>query len=145
LHDVEHYRALERLYLEGPFNQSFNPTIQVGEGTAEITISVTPDHHTAGGSAHGALYFKALNDAAFFAASSLIDDVFVVTTHFTVYFIRPVIEGSLVATGKVVSRTPKMLLAEATLTDEKHHGVGRGNGAFIPSQTALSPDLGYSR
>jgi len=68
LHDVEHYRALERLYLEGPFNQSFNPTIQVGEGTAEITISVTPDHHTAGGSAHGALYFKALNDAAFFAA-----------------------------------------------------------------------------
>ncbi len=36
----EHYRRLERMYLAAPINEFFKPAIQIGRGTAEITVHV---------------------------------------------------------------------------------------------------------
>ena len=66
----EHYRKLERMYLAAPTNEYFRPAIAVDEGNAKIEIEVRRDFFHAADAVHGAVYFKALDDAAFFAASS---------------------------------------------------------------------------
>src|SRR5688500_9443505 len=78
-----HFQVLEGMYAAAAINQFFRPSIHVSEGAAEIRMAVRPDMHHAVGAAHGAVYFKMLDDAAFFAAQSLVTDVFVLTASFT--------------------------------------------------------------
>ncbi len=72
---MQHYRALESLYLAAPTNRYFSPAIEIKKGRATITIPVKEDFFHIAGAVHGSTYFKALDDAAFFACNSLIDDV----------------------------------------------------------------------
>ena len=72
--DDEHFRRLERMYLGAAINEYFGPTVRIGPGTCEVTIPARPDFFHAAGAVHGAVYFKALDDAAFFAANSLFAD-----------------------------------------------------------------------
>jgi acyl-coenzyme A thioesterase PaaI-like protein len=84
---------LERMYVSAPINRYFAPQITVYDGRAEISIAVRPDFFHAAHALHGSVYFKALDDAAFFAVNSLVTDVFVLTVAFNVYLIRPVRTG----------------------------------------------------
>jgi uncharacterized protein (TIGR00369 family) len=138
-----HFRKLERMYLGAPISHLYRPGIHVGEGTAEITIPVDPRFFHSAHALHGSVYFKALDDACFFAASSLVEDVFVLTTSFTTYMTRPVTAGTLTARGRVVHAGKGLLLAEAVLVDGEGKDAGRGNGAFMKSRIALSPEIGY--
>ena len=45
------------------------------------------------GAAHGTLYFKMLDDAAFYAANSLVSDRFLLTTAFNLHFTKPMQRG----------------------------------------------------
>lgn len=139
----EHYRKLERMYASGPVNEYFAPTLRVSPGRAEVTIPVRPDFFHAAGAVHGSVYFKALDDAAFFAVNSLVKDVFVLTVSFNVYLIRPISAGEMKATGRVVHRSRSLFLAEADLTDSKGREIGRGSGTFVRSSMPLSTDIGY--
>jgi len=62
------------MYLAAPCNQYSRPKIDIADGTAEIRIAVRPDFFHAARAVHGSVYFKTLDDATFFAASSLVDD-----------------------------------------------------------------------
>jgi acyl-coenzyme A thioesterase PaaI-like protein len=84
-----------------------------------------------------------LDDATFFAASSLVDDVFVLTTSFTLYFLRPVSAGVMTARGTVVSRSSRLLIGEGVIVDGEGREVGRGSGTFMPSRVPLDERLGY--
>jgi uncharacterized protein (TIGR00369 family) len=140
----EHYRRLERMYLDGAsINEYFRPEISVGDGEAEIRIAIEPKFFHAAGAVHGSVYFKAMDDAAFFAANSLVEDVFVLTTGFNLHLLRPVTEGTLVATGTVVSATRNLLIADAVLTDDRGRLLGRGTGTFMRSRMALADIAGY--
>ena len=75
----DHFRRLERMYRAAPANEYFRPDISIEEGTAEVRLVVRPDFFHAASAVHGSVYFKLLDDATFFAASSLVDDVFVLT------------------------------------------------------------------
>ena len=138
----EHFDKLERMYAAAPVNQSFRPVLQVSEGTAFLTMPVREEHFHAAGSLHGSVYFKALDDAAFFAVNSLVEDVFVLTTSFTVYLLRPVTSGTLEAEGRVISSGRNLFVAEATLK-VKGRLAARGSGAFMRSDTRLSEVEGY--
>ena len=120
----EHYRKLERMYLGAPINRFYNPVIRVSEGRTEITIPVKEELFHAAGAIHGSVYFKALDDAAFFAAASLVPEVFVLTVSYTIYLTRPVI-------------------SEAVLHDSQGKQAARGSGTFMRSQIALTPEIGY--
>src|ERR1700712_5049933 len=98
-------------------NDFFRPTLHVSEGTTEITMTVRPEFFHAAHAVHGSVYFKALDDAAFFAVSSIVADVFVLTASFNIYLTRPVTDGVLLATGRVVHRSRSLFLAEAELRD----------------------------
>jgi uncharacterized protein (TIGR00369 family) len=139
-----HFRRLENMYLGAPINRLYQPTIHIGEGTAEIAITVDPKFFHSAGALHGSVYFKLLDDACFFAVGALVEDVFVLTTSFTTYLTRPVTGGTLTARGRVVHAGKGVFLAEAVLTGSDAKEVGRGNGAFMKSKIALSPELGYA-
>jgi uncharacterized protein (TIGR00369 family) len=139
----EHFRRLERMYRSAPTNAYFRPEIRIGEGKAEVELAVRPDFFHAASAIHGSIYFKVLDDATFFAASSLVDDVFVLTTSFTLYFLRPVSAGVMTARGTVVSRSSRLLIGEGVIVDGEGREVGRGSGTFMPSRVPLDERLGY--
>jgi uncharacterized protein (TIGR00369 family) len=142
--DDPHFAALERMYLAAPINAFYRPTLDVAEGEAAVEIEVTESlFHSAGG-VHGSVYFKMLDDAAFFAAASLEREVFVLTASFTTYLTRPVTSGRLRSVGRVVHRGRTQFIAEAVLHDEKGKEVGRGNGIFVRGPGRLRDALGYA-
>ena len=143
MHD-EHYRKLEWMYVHGaPINKFYTPKIDISEGECEITIESDPKFFHAANAVHGSVYFKMLDDAAFFAANSLVQDVFVLTTSFNIYLMRPVIYGQIKAVGKVVSASRKSFLAEAVLYNEKGKEISRGSGNFVKSDIQLNESIGY--
>jgi len=141
----EHARRLERMYLTAAtINDYFRPAVSIGDGEAEIRIEVDPKFFHAAGAVHGSVYFKAMDDAAFFAANSVVEDVFVLTTSFTLHLLRPVTEGTLIATGTLVSATRRLLIADAELRDDRDRLVARGTGTFMKSGTRLADIRGYA-
>lgn len=138
-----HYRKLERMYMGAPVNEYFRPTISITEGEAEVRVAVRREFFHAAHAVHGSVYFKALDDATFFAANSLVEDVFVLTTSFNIYLLRPVADGEVVARGRVVSRSRRLYLAEGVLEDARGREIARGSGAFMPSTLVLGDLGGY--
>lgn len=139
-----HYRALERLYASAPVNALFASRLEiVDEGRSRIAFDVTREVFHAAGAAHGTIYFKMLDDAAFYAANSLATDRFLLTTSFNLHFTKPVREGEVVAEGRWVSGRKRVFVAEARLTDAEGEEIGRGTGTFMRSRIALSSLPGY--
>lgn len=140
----EHHRRLERMYASAPINQFFRPRLAIRQGEAEVVIPVRAEMHHAAGAAHGAVAFKALDDAAFFAANSLVADVFVLTSQFNLHFLRPVSDGEIRAVGRVLHASKRQVLAEAVATNAQGREIARGTGTFMPSTTKLDAAIGYS-
>ena len=142
---LSHWRALESLYASAPINTRFASRIAITrEGSAKITFDVGPDMFHAAGAAHGTIYFKMLDDAAFYAANTLVTDRFLLTTSFNMHFSKPVHEGRVVAEGTWVSGRRRVFVAESRLVDEDGDEVGRGTGTFMKSRIALSSLPGYA-
>ncbi len=139
-----HCAKLERMYVNAPCNDYYEPGIRVEEGAAEIVIPVDEKMFHAAGAVHGSAYFKALDDAAFFAVNSLVDDVFVLTVEFHVSLKRPIKSGQLIARGRLMGTAGEHFLAESVLADAEGNELGRGEGAFVRSNIKLSPEIGYS-
>lgn len=140
-----HYRALERLYVAAPVNSLFASRLEiVGEGRSRLTFDVDRAVYHAAGAAHGTIYFKMLDDAAFYAANTLVTDRFLLTTSFNLHFTKPVREGEVIAEGRWISGRKRVLVAEARLIDAEGDEIGRGTGTFMRSRTALSSLSGYT-
>ncbi len=139
----EHYRKLENMYAFAPINNFYKPQMKVSEGKAVIEIELDLKLHHAAGAVHGSVYFKMLDDAAFFAANSLETEVFVLTTSFTTYLTRPVSEGKMKAIGKVVNKNRSQFIAEAVVYNADDKEIGRGNGIFVRGKQVLAMTNGY--
>ena len=140
---ASHYHRLEAMYHAAPINEFYEPIINVSEGRAEISISVTPKLFHAGQAVHGSVYFKMLDDAAFFAANSLEPEFFVLTTSFTTYLTRPISSGSMHAVGKVVNFNRTQFIVESIVYNEKQKEIARGSGIFVRSKNRLNDTIGY--
>lgn len=139
-----HFRALELLYASAPINRLFASHLTVPEaGRARIEFTVDDTLHHAAGAAHGTVYFKMLDDAAFYAANSLVSDRFLLTTAFNLHFTKPARRGPVIAEGRWISGRRRVFVAEAHLTDADGDEIGRGTGTFMRSQIALSGLPGY--
>lgn len=140
-----HWLALEGLYASAPINGKFRSRLEIlGEGLSRITFDVEPDCFHAAGAAHGTIYFKMLDDAAFYAANTLITDRFLLTTSFNLLLSKPIRGGTVVAEGRWISGRRRVLVAESRLVDEAGDEVGRGTGTFMRSHIPLSGLAGYS-
>jgi len=128
------------MYHRAPCNQAHQPRLQVSDGVATVSMDVAPDMHHAAGAVHGAFYFKLLDDAAFFAANSVVGDAWVLTASLHVELLRPVVGGTLRAEGRVVKAGRTLLFAESSLFDGEGILLARGTGTFARSRIPLEPD-----
>jgi uncharacterized protein (TIGR00369 family) len=139
-----HYRALEALYASAPINRLFDSRLEiVAEGHARIRFTVAETVHHAAGAAHGTIYFKMLDDAAFYAANAMVTDRFLLTTAFNLHFTKPIRAGEVVAEGRWISGRRRVFIAESHLVDAEGDEIGRGTGTFMRSHIALSGLHGY--
>lgn len=144
--EVAHFRALERLYASAPINNLFPSKLDIPvSGTAQIRFDITPDYFHAAQATHGTVYFKMLDDAAFYAANSLVSDRFLLTTAFNLLFTKPLKSGPIIAEGRWLSGKRRVYVAEARLLDGDGEEVGRGTGTFMRSTIALATLPGYSQ
>lgn len=142
--EAAHFRALEALYRSAPINALFASRLEIAEaGVARIRFTVDPRQFHAGGAAHGTVYFKMLDDAAFYAANSLISDRFLLTTAFNLHLTRPLREGPVVAEGRWISGRRRVYVADARLIDADGEEVARGTGTFARSRVPLATLAGY--
>lgn len=139
----EHYRKLENMMHSAPFIKLTGIRAIVKKGEAQMTLPVKQDFFHAAGAMHGSLYFLALDNAAYFAVNSLVEDVFVLTISFTTYITRPVSDGFVKGVGKVVHQNRSHFIAESVLYDSRDNEVARANGIFVRSKIPLSDRIGY--
>jgi len=139
-----HFRSLESLYRHAPINSLFQSALEiVEEGFARIRFDVADAYFHAAGAAHGTLYFKMLDDAAFYACNSLVTDRFLLTTAFNLHFTRPLKTGPVIAEGRWASGRRRVFVAEARLIDAEGEEAARGTGTFMRSHIPLTSLDGY--
>ena len=139
-----HLRALESLYNSAPINRFFESRLHLPRaGKSEIRFEVSADGFHAAGAAHGTLYFKMLDDAAFYAANGLVSDRFLLTTAFNLHFTKPMRSGEARAQGRWLSGKRRVFVAEARIIDAEGDECARGTGTFMRSHIALSGLDGY--
>ena len=138
-----HYRALESLYRRAPINRLFESAIEIAEGFCRISFDVGEGTFHAAGAAHGTIYFKMMDDAAFYACNSLVTDRFLLTTAFNLNFTRPLREGPVVAEGRWESGKRRVFVADTRLIDSQGEVAARGTGTFMRSHIPLTSLKGY--
>jgi len=138
-----HFKKLENMMHSAPFIHLTGARAVIKQGEAEITLPVKQEFFHSAGAMHGALYFLALDTAAFFAVNSLVEDVFVLTISFTTYLTRPVTSGTVRSVGRVLSQNHTQFIAEAVLYDSNEKEIAIANGLFVRSKIPLSKEIGY--
>lgn len=142
--EAAHFRALESLYRSAPVNDLFRSELEIAEpGFARIRFEITPETYHAAGAAHGTVYFKMMDDAAFYACNSLVSDRFLLTTAFNLVFTRPLKTGPVIAEGRWISGKRRVFVGEARLIAADGEEAGRGTGTFMRSHIPLSGLEGY--
>ena len=140
-----HLRGLETLYASAPVNGWFDTRLELPEeGVSRLHFTIEERHFHAAGAAHGSVYFKMLDDAAFFAANTLVSDRFLLTTAFNLLFTRPMSAGPAVAEGRWVSGRRRVLVADARILDAEGEECARGTGTFMRSHIPLAGLPGYT-
>ena len=140
-----HFRKLERMYLSAPVNKELygGITMNITDEKAELTLKAEPKFFHAANAIHGSVYFKMLDDAAFFAVNSIVEDVFVYTVSFNIQLLRPVSKGMIKAIGELKFKSANLFIADSTLFDENNKLAGRGTGNFMRSKIGLTEEIGY--
>ena len=140
-----HFEKLKAMYLSANMNTMIydTTTCEISNGYAEIGLKISEKYFHALGAIHGSVYFKLLDDAAFFAVNSIVEDVFVLTTSFNLNLIRPANSGMIKAIGKIKFKSQDLFVAESTLYNEAGKEIAFGTGNFAKSKIMLSENIGY--
>ncbi len=143
--NTKHYQYLEQMYLKANIQTMLfdTPSIKIEEGRAEVGLEIDKKYFHALNAIHGAVYFKLLDDATFFAVNSIVEEVFVLTTSFNLNIIRPATEGKLKSIGELKFKSKNLFVAEATLYNEAGKPIAFGTGNFARSKVLLSDVEGY--
>ena len=133
-----HFRKLEHLYETAPVSRWYGVSIRIGDGRAQVPRAGPPfEFLHAAGAVHGSVYFRTLDDAAFFAVNSRVPDVLVLTVGFTIHLMNPISQGELIAEGRVVHEAGRLFVGESEVRDQEGRLLAKGSGTFTRSKIAL--------
>ena len=134
-----HYKKLEKIYLNANLNKKIysNTEIIISKNYSEIKMPIKEDYFHALKAIHGSVYFKMLDDAAFFAAQSVVEDYMLLTANFNISFKMPVTNGWIKSKGKLLSVSKNEINAEAKMYNSKNEIVAFGNGVFKKSKISI--------
>lgn len=140
-----HYQKLEEMYLKANINTDLyaTTTVNIKEGYSEVGLTISKNYFHALGAIHGSVYFKLLDDAAFWAVNSIVHDVFCLTTSFNIHITKPVSSGKLLAKGTLKFKSKNIFFAKSSLFNEKGDEIAFGTGSFCKSKVLLDPSIGY--
>jgi uncharacterized protein (TIGR00369 family) len=113
------------------------------KATRESASRVDERVHHAASAAHGTIYFKMLDDAAFYAANAIVSDRFLLTTAFNLHFTKPVRAGESIAEGRWISGRRRVFIAESHLVDAEGDENRPRHRHLQRSHIALSGLAGY--
>lgn len=139
-----HFQKLVKMYARANINAIYQPLLSVAEGQAEVSMAASEKFFHSAGAVHASFYFKALDDAAWFAAATLEHEFFVLTTAFTTYITRPMSTGRLRAVGRVVNRNNTQFIVESIAYDSANQELARATGIVVRSKVLLSSVLHYA-
>ena len=139
----KHYQKLRNMYENHPLNKFYGAEISISDKKATVSLLIQDKFFHAASAVHGSVYWKLLDDSAFFASNSIVYDVFVLTASYTIYLLAPISSGSLRAEGKILSSTRSQIIAESILFNDEEKQIARGSGVYIKSKLNLSPEMGY--
>lgn len=131
------------MYLKAPINKLMHPEIEIFPSRAIIKMKSDPNYFHGGGSLHGSIYFKMLDDASYFAAQSIISDYFILTSNYNVHLYRPIGEDELTAEGEVISMSKSIITASSKLYNSEGKLCASGTGAFAKSSLPIEEAKGY--
>jgi hypothetical protein len=128
-----------------PSNRLFQSEIEIAEeGLSPGSVSSRGGGLSRGGrGARATIYFKMMDDAAFYACNSLVTDRFLLTTAFNLHFTRPIKSGPVVAEGRWASGRRRVYVADTRLIGPDGEEAARGTGTFMRSHISLSTLPGY--
>jgi len=136
---MTHFERLIKMYAKAPIHNFYkNIELKVANKSSTVSLPITADFFHGGMSTHGSVYFKLLDDAAYFACQSEIEDYFIVTTNFNISLLRPITKGVITAIGKVDFTSKQLFTATAELYDDRNRLCGKGQGQFMKSKLPLS-------
>jgi uncharacterized protein (TIGR00369 family) len=110
---------------------------------AIIEINASEHYFHAGGSLHGAVYMKLLDDAAYFTAALQQHTYFLLTADFQIKFLRPVTGGSIYAKGQLLKQEGKYIYASSELFSNDGKLVASGTGRFAPGKQLWTEIAAY--
>lgn len=136
------YDALMKILPLAPINKLYQPrNLVVRKGEASLEMPVLEQFFNGGHMLHGSVYFKGLDEAAWFAANSLADKFAFATTSFTNYIFRSVKTGNLQVRARVVSATKNLVVVESDMFNDSDILVARGSGTFQPTPIPITAVL----
>ena len=140
-----HYQKLEEMYLKANINTDLyaSTTVNIKEGYSEVGLTISKNYFHALGAIHGSVYFKLLDDAAFWAVNSIVYDFFCLTTSFNIHITKPVSSGKLLAKGTLKFKSKNIFFARSSLFNEKGDEIAFGTGSFCKSKVLLDQSIGY--
>lgn len=142
---TEHFQRLEQMFHKAPIQDLLpGASMKVSEGKAEYSLQIKEDYFHAANAMHGAIYFKMLDDAPYFAAASLETESFILTKSYTIHFRRPVEAEGLKATGEVVSVENDEFIAKSSIFNSAGKLVAQGEGIFVKGPKSLESLPGYN-
>lgn len=133
-----HFELLKEIYLKAPLHVFYDTLeITISKKKCSISLEVDSKYFHGGGAVHGSVYFKLLDDAAYFAVQSEILDKFMLTKTFEIQFLRPISTGKMIAKGEVTQITETIFHAEAKLYNGEEKLIGKGSGEFVKGRVFL--------
>lgn len=117
--------------------------MELHRGECRITYPISEQMFHGGGALHGSVYFKMLDDAAYFAAATFEPQFFLLTARFTINLLKPLHSGTITAIGSCQETTGKRFQATAKLLDAESAVVAEGSGLFLPSSKPWGQLEGY--
>lgn len=88
---------------------------ELREGYARVRMSINENFHNIFSSAHGGALFSLIDEAFELACNSHVEDA--VAINVTVHYIRPVVEGEVVAEAREVALTTRTGVYDITCFD----------------------------
>lgn len=139
-----HFANLERMFHLAPIQELLSGAeMNVEKEKATYKLNISEAYFHAANALHGAVYFKLLDDSAYFAAASIEETYFLLTKSYTIHFRRPVEVDKLIAIGEVVSQQDGEIICRSHITNLAGKLVAEGEGVFVRSKKLLAEQPGY--
>ena len=135
--DNNHLKNLIKIYSIAPINKFYKPKMSLSLGESTIEIKIRRKFFHTGQSVHGSVYFKMLDDAAYFASQTHEKEFFLYTVNFEVNFLKAVSKNVIISKGKLLKKGSNKLISESMLYSSNGEEIGFGKGIFVKSNILL--------